>query len=177
MKASVSEASKKAQAALCHLEMWHRAACVISYFIRRLRHVVLCLGNHFENLHKKIPELAYGRNVHSLLWRVNVAQCGAERNHFHVGIILEEQSALKAGMDSVAHWLVAKELLMSLNSHLEHLRLQIRSPAGISITVSYLGTCRSEDSLHAVGDIIFTALHRAALRSGDENPVAIEHLH
>ena len=40
MKASVSEASKKAQAALCHLEMWHRAACVISYFIRRFSHVV-----------------------------------------------------------------------------------------------------------------------------------------
>ena len=115
--------------------------------------------------------------MHSLLWRVNVAQCGAERNHFHVGIILEEQSALKAGMDSVAHWLVAKELLMSLNSHLEHLRLQIGSPARVSVAVSHLGTCRSEDSLHAVGDIIFTAFHRAALRSGDENPVAIEHLH
>ena len=70
-----------------------------------------------QYIDKQIPELAYGGNLKTLVRRVYATQCGAERDHLQLGILLEEETALQACMYSSDLWLNAKKTLVALYRH------------------------------------------------------------
>ena len=81
-----------------------------------------------------------------------------------MGILLEEESALKAGMDGTHLGLTAEQPEITLRRAAQQKRIRVWCPPGITVRMCDLGTGQTEYRLHHQHRILLGAAHGRTLR-------------
>ena len=121
--------------------------------VRELYPSLCGVANLGEDKLELLVELLDSGNVHAFSGRMDVAQCGTERNHVEVGELGEEESALQTGVDSLDGGSDIIQLLVGVTCDGHDGRLHVGSPSGIAVAMCNFSTCESEDSLDTTGDV------------------------
>ena len=107
---------------------------------------------------------------------MNATQRRTERDHVHVGILLREEAAFEAGVDSQHLRIFMEDVAVCFGQHTHRLRIRIRVPAGIAVRVHHIGTDHPEGGGNLIDNGTFLRFHGAAL-AGGEHYLAIHNLH
>ena len=99
----------------------------------------------------------------------------AERHHVEVRIFFKEEAALETCMNSFDGGFDTIKFFICFRSDLHDLRVHVGSPSGITVSVAYFRTCKSEESLNLIGNIPLARLDRRTLAGGDDNLIGIFH--
>ena len=112
-----------------------------------------------------LPAFACRSDVQALLWRVDTEHLGADGHHIQIWILLQEQTALQARMDSQYLWLCSKQIVICFLRHFQQWRLGVRCPTWVAIAMCHLVASQCQSTLYHLLDIVFLALDRGALAS------------
>ena len=110
-----------------------------------------------------IPNHLYGRDVETLIWRVDKPQCRTEAHHVEVRIAFREETALEASMDATNYGLLAEQLLVGGYDDFREFGVCLHLPGGIAVAAECLCSCEFKDCLDGSAHVVEVGHHIGAL--------------